>query len=173
MLTAPGQENQQENQPRMNTEVPGWRTPASAGRRAALAVSLTLVLLTGSARSAESPSTSLAPATRGRLMSIQFTQTGGSELYETLCQGCHMPAGAGATGAASYPALAKDRHLAAKGFPIGRVLYGSKAMPPFSELLSDAQIAAVVSYIRTHFGNAYPGPVSEADVRALRPQEAR
>lgn len=101
-------------------------------------------------------------------MSIQFTQTGGAELYATLCQGCHMPEGTGATGAASYPALAKDRHLAAKAFPVARVLYGSKAMPPFQELLSDEQIAAVVAYIRTHFGNAYKDKVSEAEVKALR-----
>jgi mono/diheme cytochrome c family protein len=105
---------------------------------------------------------------RGALMSIRFTQTDGAALYEALCQGCHMPAGAGATGAASYPALAKDRNLAAKAFPITRVLYGSKAMPPFKGLLSDDQIATLVAYIRTHFGNAYKDKVGGADVQALR-----
>lgn len=148
----------------MHTPAPQW--PTGRAMRAALLASLTAVLLTASAvHSAESPS---PPAARGTLMSIRFTQTGGAELYETLCQTCHMPAGAGATGAASYPALAKDRHLAAKGFPVIRVLYGSKAMPPFQELLSDQQVAAVVAYIRTHFGNSYKDTVSDTDVKALR-----
>jgi mono/diheme cytochrome c family protein len=108
-------------------------------------------------------------AGRGRLMSIQFTQTDGGQLYEAVCQGCHMPGGAGAAGAAAYPALARNRQLAAKGFPVARVLLGSKAMPAFKDLLSDEQIAAVVGYVRTHFGNAYKDKVSAADVRALRP----
>lgn len=101
-------------------------------------------------------------------MSTRFAQTDGGQLYEAVCQACHMPGGTGATGAAAYPALARNRHLAARSFPIGRVLYGSKAMPPFKEILSDEQIALVVGYIRTHFGNAYKDRVSAADVKALR-----
>jgi mono/diheme cytochrome c family protein len=102
------------------------------------------------------------------MMSMQFTQTDGAELYEAVCQACHMPGGTGATAAAAYPALARDKHLAVKGFPIARVLDGSKAMPSFKELLSDEQIAAVVAYVRTHFGNSYKDKVNPADVKALR-----
>ena len=29
-------------------------------------------------------------------------------------------------------------------------------MPPIGGMMSDAQVADVVNYVRTHFGNAYP-----------------
>nr|UXE44234.1 hypothetical protein Hi04_10k_c1511_00023 [uncultured bacterium] len=97
-----------------------------------------------------------------------FPQTAGSELYEAVCQACHMPEGAGATGAASYPALANDPRLKPKVYPIMRVLNGSKAMPSFKDVLTDEQIAAVVGYVRTHFGNRYGDKVSVQDVKGLR-----
>ena len=34
---------------------------------------------------------------------------------------------------------------------------GLKDMPPVGGMMSDAQVADVVNYVRTHFGNAYPG----------------
>jgi mono/diheme cytochrome c family protein len=102
------------------------------------------------------------------LMGASFTQTDGSELYQSICQGCHMPNGTGATGAAAYPALAKDPRLAAKSFPVIRVLNGSKAMPPFKTMLTDEQIVAVISYVRTHFGNTYKDKLTVDDVKALR-----
>ena len=123
-------------------------------------------LMTGGVYGSES----MPAATPGRasLMGAPFTQKDGAELYQAICQGCHMPNGVGATGAASYPALARNTRLAAKGFPVVRVLNGSKAMPPFKDMLSDEQIAAVVTYVRTHFGNAYKDKVSTDDVKALR-----
>ena len=51
--------------------------------------------------------------------------------------------------------------------PVGMILQGRGAMPPLGDLLSPAQIAAVVSYVRTHFGNNYRTPVKEADVKAM------
>lgn len=97
-----------------------------------------------------------------------FPQTEGADLYAASCQACHMPDGAGATGAATYPALAKDPRLKAKALPITRVLNGSKAMPAFKGVLTDAQIAAVVGYVRTHFDNHYSDKVSGDDVKVLR-----
>ena len=44
----------------------------------------------------------------------------------------------------------------------------SKGMPPVGSMMSDAQVADVVTYVRTHFGNAYPGAVSAAEVAAAR-----
>jgi mono/diheme cytochrome c family protein len=141
-------------------------TLVSAGsQRLGLLTALATLLLASAAGGAESPSPAPGPAS---LMGARFTQTDGAQLYEAICQGCHMPGGVGASGAGSYPALAHDAHLAVKGFPIARVLDGSKAMPAFKDMLSDEQIAAVVSYVRTHFGNAYKGQVSAADVKALR-----
>jgi mono/diheme cytochrome c family protein len=97
-----------------------------------------------------------------------FPQTQGADLYEAACQACHMPEGLGATAAASYPALAKNPRLLAKAYPITRVLNGSRGMPAFKSALSDEQIAAVVGYVRTHFGNHYAEKISLDDVKALR-----
>jgi mono/diheme cytochrome c family protein len=33
--------------------------------------------------------------------------------------------------------------------------------------LTEAQIAAVINYVRTHFGNRYPDPITAAEVAAL------
>jgi mono/diheme cytochrome c family protein len=49
------------------------------------------------------------------------------------------------------------------------VVNGSKDMPPFGTLLDDKQVAAVVNYVRSHFGNSYPDTVSPADVKSARP----
>ena len=34
--------------------------------------------------------------------------------------------------------------------------------------MSDAQVADVANYVRTHFGNAYPDAISSTDVAAAR-----
>jgi mono/diheme cytochrome c family protein len=47
------------------------------------------------------------------------------------------------------------------------VVKGQGAMPWFYDTLTPAQIAAVVTYVRSHFGNRYSKPVSEAEVAAL------
>jgi mono/diheme cytochrome c family protein len=36
-------------------------------------------------------------------------------------------------------------------------------------MMSDAQIAAVVNYVRTHFGNGHRDAVSAEDVKLVRP----
>ena len=97
-----------------------------------------------------------------------FKQTDGAALFQAICQGCHMPNARGAVGAGSYPALAHDERLAAAGYPVITVLKGRKAMPPLASYLSDAQVAAVVNYVRTHFDNAYPDVVSQEMVANAR-----
>jgi mono/diheme cytochrome c family protein len=106
--------------------------------------------------------------TGGRIMA-----TTGAGIYQHVCQGCHQPGGVGAVGAAAVPALANNHKLAAPAYPIYILLNGYGAMPWFNappELagLTDAQIAAVVTYIRGHFGNSYTVPVTPAAVAALR-----
>jgi mono/diheme cytochrome c family protein len=97
-----------------------------------------------------------------------FKQTDGAALFQAICQGCHMPNARGAVGAGSYPALAHNEKLAAAGYPVITVLKGRKAMPPLASYLSDAQVAAVVNYVRTHFDNAYPDVVSQEMVANAR-----
>jgi mono/diheme cytochrome c family protein len=97
-----------------------------------------------------------------------FGEVTGEELFANICQGCHMPDAMGATGAGTYPSLASDSYLQSSGYPVYVVLHGRRAMPPFADMLSDDQIAAVVNYLRTHFGNNFRDSVTAADVKDAR-----
>jgi len=99
---------------------------------------------------------------------FKFSERSGEELYANVCQACHMPDGKGAVGAGTYPPLAGDKNLEANGYPVAVVVNGQRAMPPLGEMMNDDQIAAVVNYVRTHFGNNYQDAVTAADVKAVR-----
>ena len=101
-----------------------------------------------------------------------FTQQTGEDIYKGICQGCHMPDAKGAQGAGMYPALAGNKKLAAKAYPALVIVRGQKAMPSFNGLLSDTQIANVVNYIRSNFGNSYPDAITADEVKALHPVKA-
>jgi len=107
------------------------------------------------------------------------TATAGADIYRQICQGCHMPDGRGAVGAGKYPALAGDRALLSARFMALTLLEGRRNMPAFggtgqegfffiTPTLDDEQIAAVINYVRTHFGNHFRGTISAAEVKALR-----
>lgn len=98
----------------------------------------------------------------------RFTENSGEELFANVCQGCHMPDGKGATGAGTYPSLAGDSNLVSSGYPVGIVVNGQRGMPPIGALMNDDQVAAVVNYVRTHFGNDYRDAVTAEDVHAVR-----
>ena len=102
----------------------------------------------------------------------------GRQIFEQICQGCHMPAGQGAVGAGRYPALANDRALGSRQYVALTILAGRRNMPAFGArhaigfggppaTLSEEQIAAVANYVRTHFGNRYQDPITAAEVAAL------
>lgn len=94
----------------------------------------------------------------------------GEDVYHHVCQGCHMPDGRGAVGAgARFPALAGNAKLQVSAYPVYVIMNGYGGMPWFSEMLTDQQIANVVAYIRTHFGNNYTDPVTPAEVTPQRP----
>jgi len=98
----------------------------------------------------------------------RFTESDGEKLYTGVCAACHMPNAMGAAGAGSYPALAKNDKLATAAYPVMMVMNGHGAMPSFRETMTDAQIAAVVGYVRTHFGNNCTDPVSADGVKQVR-----
>lgn len=100
--------------------------------------------------------------------SNQFGEQTGEALYANVCAGCHMAAGVGAVGAGFYPALAGNSKLVAKGYPVYVVMKGMNGMPAIGEMMTDEQVAAVVNYVRTHFGNSYTDAVQASDVAALR-----
>jgi mono/diheme cytochrome c family protein len=91
----------------------------------------------------------------------------GRAVFVHVCQGCHMANARGARGAgAGFPALANNPRLVAALYPITMVEKGHGGMPWFNGMLTDAQVAAVVNYVRTHFGNDYKDVVTPAQVAA-------
>jgi mono/diheme cytochrome c family protein len=95
----------------------------------------------------------------------------GKEVYERICQACHMPDAKGAVGAGAYPPLATNRNLENALYPVVILLRGLKAMPAFPEL-NDAEIANVTNYIRANFGNRFSDAITVEQVKSLRPMAA-
>ena len=102
----------------------------------------------------------------------------GAAIYADACSACHGPDGRGI--AALFPALAGGASVQSRAPTslIRVVLQGAKsvatdtqptgaAMPAFGWMLSDAQVAAVATYIRNNWGNVAPA-VSAAQVRRAR-----
>jgi mono/diheme cytochrome c family protein len=132
---------------------------------ATLALAGALVAATAAGAQESDPLRKVAtPVTRTAFPDL----TTGEAVYKGVCQGCHMADAKGAAGAGAYPALASDERLATAEYPIFVVLKGQKAMPAFGGLFSDEQVAAVVGYIRTSFGNRYPAKVTPAAVADMR-----
>ena len=107
-----------------------------------------------------------------------MSTTDGREIYQHICRGCHMADAGGAVGAGHYPALAKNPTLISKQYMALTLLTGRRNMPAFGTrhaigfgsapaALSDAQIAAVVNYVRSNFGNHYKDSITAAEVSAL------
>ena len=106
----------------------------------------------------------------------------GEKLYGQHCAACHGERGEGVPGA--YPPLAGNRAVTLDNTQnlLQIVLHGGFGpategrprpfgMPPYALVLSDAEIASVLSHIRTAWGNRAP-EVSPLDVLQLR-QAAR
>jgi len=91
----------------------------------------------------------------------------GEQAYTQVCQACHMANAKGGQGAAVIPALAANPRLAVAAYPIAMVVNGRGAMPGFTDILNPTQIANVVGYVRTHFGNAYAKPVTADEVKKI------
>jgi mono/diheme cytochrome c family protein len=106
----------------------------------------------------------------------------GKQVYEHICQGCHMPDGMGAVGAGYYPAFAGNPNLASAQYTALVILMGRRNMPSFGKgnlvgektlfgmTLSDEEVASVANYIRSHFGNTFEDQLTAAEVKALRPR---
>jgi mono/diheme cytochrome c family protein len=102
----------------------------------------------------------------------------GRRVYESKCATCHGSEGRGMP--PHYPPLANNQsiEMVSAVNPIRMVLNGGYppgttrnpmpfGMPPFAQELSDVEVAAVVTYIRTAWGNQ-GAPVSPRDANALR-----
>jgi len=102
----------------------------------------------------------------------------GSKIYKDRCAECHGDRGQGVPNA--YPALTHNRQvtLPVTANLVQVVLHGGfppatrgnprpYGMPPFAMQLSDADVAAVLSYVRASWGNR-ASPVSELEVAQQR-----
>jgi mono/diheme cytochrome c family protein len=97
-----------------------------------------------------------------------FDEQGGEALYERVCAACHQSDAKGAMGAAAYPALAADNNLASADYVEAVLLHGLRGMPPVGRMMSNEQVADVINYVRSHFGNDYRKAISAADVKDAR-----
>jgi mono/diheme cytochrome c family protein len=105
----------------------------------------------------------------GRFASrTSFGEKTGEQMYKAICAGCHMPDAKGAKGAGTYPALANNANLEASGYPLLVVMQGLHGMPPLAPFMTDQQVADVINYVRTHFGNQYKDALTANDVKAMR-----
>lgn len=104
----------------------------------------------------------------------------GQQIYEQICAGCHMPDGKGAVGAGAYPAFAGNPRVASPQYLAVTIQGGRRNMPAFSKperaegffvptWLTERQVAEVINYIRSNFGNKYTDKITAEEVRALRP----
>lgn len=102
----------------------------------------------------------------------------GEQLFATDCAACHQASGGGVPGA--FPSLRGNAavndtdpmlHIhtvlfGAHGLTIGGVSYASQ-MPPFGPQLTDQDVADLVDYERSAWGN-HGAPVSAAEVARVR-----
>lgn len=90
----------------------------------------------------------------------------GKSLFLKNCAACHQPSGKGIPGA--FPALANSKFVQGQGSEVATVLLkGRGGMPDFSGSLSDRDIATVLTFVRSSWGNQANG-LSEAEVGTLR-----
>ena len=87
----------------------------------------------------------------------------GQQLFGQNCAQCHGNQGQGGSG----PALAGDGALGDTQHTVYQIVNGGGGMPPYGNQLSDQQIAAVASYIRTAWGNGY-GKVTPQQVAGVK-----
>lgn len=119
-----------------------------------------------------------ANAAADKVWSREELMAKGDEIYNKICISCHQAGGKGLPGA--FPALAgskivngpfldKEGRLIKDGH-LDRVMNGKPGtvMPAFRDILSDAEIASIVTYERNSFGNRTGDMLQPSLVKALR-----
>ena len=147
------------------------KQPPWAGSESSSAAGATMG--TASATLSQNPTAAAAAAPPGG-----YDAAKGAALYTANCSACHQANGEGLPGA--FPSLKDDavvnkddvtKHIQVvlRGLHDARVsgvVYGS-AMPPFAAALSDAEVADIIDYERSSWGN-HGKPVVAAQVAAER-----
>jgi cytochrome c oxidase cbb3-type subunit II len=124
------------------------------------------------AGSAGAPASAAAPPAQG------YDAAKGQALFTATCAACHQATGEGLPGA--FPALKGNpavndpdptQHIhvvlhGLQGAKVGGIVYPSP-MPPFGTILSDADVANIIGYERSSWGN-HGAPVTAEQVAAQR-----
>ena len=129
------------------------------------------------------PVSSVPTVAPARLAKADFNIAQAAKLYEQHCAQCHGDQGLGVANA--YPPLAGNRAVTMASMEnlVQIVLNGAYApatagnprpfgMPPFVLVLNDSEVAAVISYIRTSWGNQ-AGDITPLQVQRIRANQAR
>jgi mono/diheme cytochrome c family protein/glucose/arabinose dehydrogenase len=94
----------------------------------------------------------------------------GRQVYRNICQACHQPDGRGQERLAP-PLVGSDLTLGTAEVPVRILLNGKEGavglMPPVGGVLTDDQIASVLTYVRREWGQA-GAPVDPVMVKAVR-----
>jgi len=110
-----------------------------------------------------------AAADEAREWSMAELMTRGEQVFGTICAACHQANGKGLP--PTFPPLDGSQVvLGDKAGQIDIVLHGrpNTAMAPFGGALSDADVAAVITYTRNSWGNHTGEAVQPAEVKAGR-----
>ena len=113
----------------------------------------------------------------------QIGKIEGAKVFNQVCVACHQSTGQGLAG--QFPPLAGSEWVLEEGpnRTIRLVLNGltgpidvkgapfNNTMPPWKEVLTDDQIANVLTYVRSEWGNKAPA-VTSAQVKKIRALEA-
>ncbi|MBV8066752.1 MAG: cytochrome c [Candidatus Eremiobacteraeota bacterium] len=141
-------------------------------------LALSILLLVAVAACAKGSNSSAGAAASAAAEKNPASASDGGGVYSANCSSCHQANGQGVPGA--FPPL--DGNPTVTGNPVavitivkngleGRVVVSSQAysgiMPRWKGLLSDEQLASVITYIRSAWKNHAPG-VSVADVQSVK-----
>lgn len=132
----------------------------------------------GCSKGSQTATTTTTTATSATQAPVKTAAVNGATVYQTNCSSCHGADGAGSPGA--FPPLAHNPfvtgaagaviHVVKNGLSgpvkIGTQTYNGQ-MPAWKGTLSNDQIAAVLTHIRTSWGNKAT-PVTSAQVAAAK-----
>jgi len=163
------------------------RTPRAVMALALAAIAGATVLTMPALAGAQSKSTASKSAATGAKTAAKPAKTSaaakqqlpdGKQVYATTCAACHQATGEGVAGV--FPPLVGSEWVTGDEGKLARIiLHGvtgpievagetfNGMMPPWGGTLKDADIAAVITYVRSAWGNK-AAPVTAAKVASVR-----
>jgi len=150
-------------------------TPSVAGAQSKTTSKKSTVTTTSKSKSPAKPAAATGAATAA---AAKEQLPDGKQVFSTTCAACHQATGEGVPGV--YPPLAGSEWVTGDEAKVVRILlHGvtgpievagetfNSMMPPWGATLKDADIAAVLTYARSTWGNKGT-PITAAKVAAIR-----